>query len=90
MGFTAYLVVGGLLFLYIYIYNIILIFIYYVRGSTSSCLLLSFLLLSTRYVRYLMVIWRMVFIVFFINDVGYVGSQEIFCFLCDWLPSLLR
>ena len=46
---------------------------YYVRGvgSISSCLLLSFLLLRTRYVRYLMAIWWMIFIVtFLMSDVG--------------------
>ena len=46
-----------------------LILIYYVRGegeteSIGSCLLLGFLLLSIRYVRHLMAIWWMVFIVF--------------------------
>ena len=44
MGFTAYLATDVFLFIY---------FFYYVRENASSCLLSSFLLLSTRHVRYL-------------------------------------
>jgi hypothetical protein len=59
------------------------------RG-TSSCLLSSFLLLSTRYVRYLMAISWMAFIAFLISVMwGYVGIQGVICFLCKWLPLLL-
>ena len=36
----------------------------------GSYLLSSFLLLSTWYVKYLMAIWRIAFIVFFMSDLG--------------------
>ena len=63
-------------------------------GSIGSCLLSGFLLLSTRYVRYLMTMWWMVFIVFififWLVMWGYVlGSQGDLCFLCEWLPLLM-
>ena len=59
-------------------------------GGISFCLLSSFLLLDTRYVNYLMAIWWVVFIVSLLVMWGYVGSQGILSFLCEWLPFHLR
>ena len=73
-----YLVVGGIIYIYI---------IYY--GGHWFLFIVDFSLIKYWHVRHLMAIWWMVYIVFLLMTWGYVGSQGVLCFLCEWFPLLM-
>ena len=98
VGFNANLAVGGLLFIKIYeikwsnntlYWYLSTMCVCWGGGSIGSCLLSSLLLLSTRYVRYLMAIWWVVFIGFYIiiSDVWICRFSRSFMLLV-WMAPL--
>ena len=78
-GFTTYLMVGGPLYVGVMLPSILLL-CEGKEGSMGLCLLLSSLLLSTRYVRYLIAIRWMFFMVLFIHAIGICSSLS--CVYC--------
>ena len=76
LGFITYLVVGGLLFVKVVFFQYL--FITLEGGGTGSCLLSTFLLLSTRYVTYLVETFHFIIII----DVGICRFSRSYVLVC--------
>ena len=82
--FIAYNAVGRLLYVYLFTIHLPL---GGGGGSTSFCLWSSYLLLSTMYMRYLMLIWWIIFILFLLVMWVYVSFWGEYAFSCMYGTS---